>query len=99
MNFDFSLVLKSNIEIHIVFFSQVRRRREELLRAREELEAERARWSSKLSYLEETVLTGIGKELGMFTLEVTGAGVTVTARTLVGGAGRYSGQERGGRSS
>jgi len=78
---------------------QVRRRREELLRAREELEAERARWSSKLSYLEETVLTGIGKELGMFTLEVTGAGVTVTARTLVGGAGRYSGQERGGRSS
>jgi len=43
-----------------------------------------------------------GKELGMFTLEVTGAGVTVTARTgaaLVGGAGRYSGQERGGRSS
>ena len=83
------------------FFSQVRRRREELLRAREELEAERARWSSKLSYLEETVLAGIGKELGMFTLEVTGAGVTVTARTgaLVGGASRYSGQERGGRSS
>lgn len=80
----------------------MRRRREELLRAREELEAERARWSSKLSYLEETVLAGIGKELGMFTLEVTGAGVTVTARTgaaLVGGAGRYSGQERGGRSS
>ena len=80
----------------------MRRRREELLRAREELEAERARWSSKLSYLEETVLAGIGKELGMFTLEVTGAGVTVTARTgaaLVVGAGRYSGQERGGRSS
>ena len=55
----------------------MRRRREELLRAREELEAERARWSSKLSYLEETVLAGIGKELGMFTLEVTGAGVTI----------------------
>merc|ERR1712015_107120 len=35
---------------------QVRRRREQLLRAREELEAERARWSSKLSYLEENVL-------------------------------------------
>ena len=34
----------------------MRRRREELLRAREELEAERARWSSKLSYLEEAVL-------------------------------------------
>ena len=48
----------------------MRRRREQLLRAREELEAERARWSSKLSYLEENVLHGIGKELGMFTLEV-----------------------------
>merc|ERR1719384_919143 len=54
---------------------QVRRRREELLRAREQLEAERARWSSKLSYIEETVLAGIGKELGMFTLEVTGSEV------------------------
>ena len=80
----------------------MRRRREELLRAREELEAERARWSSKLSYLEETVLAGIGKELGMFTLEVTGSGgITVTSRpsALVGGAGRYSSQERGGRSA
>jgi len=78
---------------------QVRRRREELLRAREELEAERARWSSKLSYLEETVLSGIGKELGMFTLEVTGGAVVVTSRTtaMVGGAG--AGHERGGRSA
>jgi len=41
------------------------------LRAREQLEAERARWSSKLSYLEETVMAGIGKDLGMFTLEVS----------------------------
>merc|ERR1712107_388440 len=65
---------------------QVRRRREELLRAREQLEAERARWSSKLSYLEETVMAGIGKDLGMFTLEVTGNSVVVTARVsaLVG---------------
>ena len=54
-----------------IFQSQVRRRREELLRAREQLEAERARWSSKLSYLEETVMAGIGKDLGMFTLEVS----------------------------
>jgi len=78
---------------------QVRRRREELLRAREELEAERARWSSKLSYLEETVLSGIGKEMGMFTLEVTGGAVVVTSRTtaMVGGAG--AGHERGGRSA
>jgi len=70
-----------------------------LLRAREELEAERARWSSKLSYLEETVLSGIGKELGMFTLEVTGGAVVVTSRTtaMVGGAG--AGHERGGRSA
>ena len=28
------------------------------------------RWSSKLSYLEETLLAGAGKDLGMFTLEV-----------------------------
>jgi len=58
---------------------QVRRRREQLLRAREELEAERARWSSKLSYLEENVLHGIGKELGMFTLEVRDNTVVVTS--------------------
>ena len=92
MNFDFSLVLKSNIEIHIVFFSQVRRRREELLRAREELEAERARWSSKLSYLEENVLHGIGKELGMFTLEVRDNTVVVTStsRLLTAGGAEKS---------
>jgi len=81
---------------------QVRRRRDELMRAREELEAERARWSSKLSYLEETVLAGIGKELGMFTLEVTGGAVTVTSRTTAlvgGGAARFADQEPGGRSA
>merc|ERR1712107_971971 len=37
---------------------QVQRRKAQLLREREQLEAERARWSSKLSYLEETVLAG-----------------------------------------
>ena len=81
----------------------MRRRREQLLRAREELEAERARWSSKLSYLEENVLHGIGKELGMFTLEVTDNAVVVTSRltkpgllaAAVGGAEK---QPRGGRS-
>merc|ERR1719282_2280181 len=81
---------------------EVRRRRDELMRAREELEAERARWSSKLSYLEETVLAGIGKELGMFTLEVTGGAVTVTSRTTAlvgGGAARFADQEPGGRSA
>ena len=57
----------------------MRRRREQLLRAREELEAERARWSSKLSYLEENVLHGIGKELGLFTLEVREDTVVVTS--------------------
>merc|ERR1719245_1283053 len=68
---------------------EVRRRREKLLRAREELEAERARWSSKLSYLEETVLHGIGKELGMFTLEVRDNSVVVrsTARLLAAAGG------------
>ena len=67
----------------------MRRRREKLLRAREELEAERARWSSKLSYLEETVLHGIGKELGMFTLEVRDNSVVVrsTARLLAAAGG------------
>lgn len=67
------------------------------------MEAERARWSSKLSYIEETVLAGIGKELGMFTLEVTGSEVKVVTQrmAMVGGAGagRYADQERGGRSA
>ena len=48
----------------------MQRRKSQLLREREQLETERARWSSKLSYLEETVLAGAGKSLGMFTLEV-----------------------------
>jgi len=82
---------------------QVRRRKEQLLRAREELETERARWSSKLSFLEQTVLAGIGKDLGMFTLEVTDSSVVVTSRlttshqllAAVGGAEKYP---RGGRS-
>ena len=58
---------------------QVRRRREELLRVFPGSLAERARWSSKLSYLEESVLHGIGKELGMFTLEVREDTVVVTS--------------------
>lgn len=82
---------------------QVRRRKEQLLRAREQLETERARWSSKLSFLEQTVLAGIGKDLGMFTLEVTDSAVVVTSRltnshqllAAVGGAEKYP---RGGRS-
>ena len=56
-----------------------------------------------VSFLESS---SVGTEMttsepSSLTLEVTGAGVTVTARTgaLVGGASRYSGQERGGRSS
>merc|ERR1712018_1037950 len=57
---------------------QVQRRKAQLLREREQLEAERARWSSKLSYLEETVLAGAGKSFGMFTLEVTDNAVVVT---------------------
>ena len=67
------------------------------------MEAERARWSSKLSYLEETVLAGAGKSFGMFTLEVTDNAVVVTSRltkpgllaAAVGGAEK---QPRGGRS-
>lgn len=82
---------------------QVRRRKEQLLRAREQLETERARWSSKLSFLEQTVLAGVGKDLGMFTLEVTDSAVVVTSRltnshqllAAVGGAEKYP---RGGRS-
>jgi hypothetical protein len=60
-----------NSRQHVLF--QVQRRKSQLLREREQLETERARWSSKLSYLEETVLAGAGKSLGMFTLEVRGA--------------------------
>ena len=79
------------------------RAREQLLRAREQLESERASWSSKLSFLEQTVLAGIGKDLGMFTLEVTDSAVVVTSRltnsnqllAAVGGAEKYP---RGGRS-
>jgi len=87
---------------------QVRRRKAQLLRDREQLETERARWSSKLSYLEETVLAGAGKDVGMFTLEVTDTAVVVTSRVVtssfhspglvaaaVGGADK---QARGGRS-
>jgi len=82
---------------------QVQRRKAQLLREREQLEAERARWSSKLSYLEETVLAGAGKSFGMFTLEVTDNAVVVTSRltkpgllaAAVGGAEK---QPRGGRS-
>jgi len=82
---------------------QVQRRKAQLLREREQLEAERARWSSKLSYLEETVLSGAGKSLGAFTLEVTDSAVVVTTRlasprllaAAVGGAEK---QPRGGRS-
>lgn len=82
---------------------QVRRRKAALLREREQLEAERARWSSKLSYLEETLLAGAGKDLGMFTLEVTDTAVVVTTRlrspgllaAAVGGAEKTP---RGGRS-
>ena len=83
--------------------AQVQRRKAQLLREREQLEAERARWSSKLSYLEETVLAGAGKSFGMFTLEVTDNAVVVTSRltkpgllaAAVGGAEK---QPRGGRS-
>merc|ERR1719365_314076 len=82
---------------------QVQRRKAQLLREREQLEAERARWSSKLSYLEETVLAGAGKNFGLFTLEVTDNAVVVTSRltkpgllaAAVGGAEK---QPRGGRS-
>lgn len=82
---------------------QVQRRKAQLLREREQLEAERARWSSKLTYLEETVLAGAGKSFGMFTLEVTDNAVVVTSRltkpgllaAAVGGAEK---QPRGGRS-
>jgi len=82
---------------------QVRRRKEQLLRAREELETERARWSSKLSYLEQTVLAGIGKDLGMFTLEVTDSAVVVTSRLtnshqLLAAVGGAEKDARGGRS-
>merc|ERR1719431_1359713 len=62
---------------------QVRRRKEQLLRAREELETERARWSSKLSFLEQTVLAGLGKDLGMFTLELSDSGIVVRGSTSI----------------
>merc|ERR1719273_2993987 len=63
---------------------QVQRRKAQLLREREQLEAERARWSSKLSYLEETVVAG--------RMNSKPAGLLAAA---VGGAEK---QPRGGRS-
>jgi len=81
---------------------QVRRRKEQLLRAREQLESERAKWSSKLSFLEQTVLAGVGKDLGMFTLEVTDSAVVVTSRLnaqqLLAAVGGAEKSPRGGRS-
>ena len=102
----FLLVCQQLCERHLISnCSQVQRRKAQLLREREQLEAERARWSSKLSYLEETVLAGAGKSFGMFTLEVTDNAVVVTSRmnskpagllaAAVGGAEK---QPRGGRS-
>jgi len=90
---------------------QVRRRKEQLLAEREALEMSRARWSSKLSYLEQGVLAGMGKELGIFTLELTvEGGVVVTGAAtasptplhyqLLGAVGGAEGgaSSRGGRS-
>ena len=80
----------------------MRRRKEQLLRAREQLESERAKWSSKLSFLEQTVLAGVGKDLGMFTLEVTDSAVVVTSRLnaqqLLAAVGGAEKSPRGGRS-
>lgn len=87
---------------------QVRRRKEQLLAEREALEMSRARWSSKLSYLEQGVLAGMGKELGIFTIELTEGGVVVTGAAtnthlpyqLLGAVGGAAGgpSSRGGRS-
>ena len=57
---------------------QVRRLKVALLREREQLEVEKARWASKLSYLEETVLAGTGKNMIMFTLKVSDTAVVMT---------------------
>jgi len=81
---------------------QVRRRKDALLREREQLETERARWSSKLSFLEETVLAAGGKHIGMFTLEVTDTAVVVTTRLsqpglLAAAVGGAEDTPRGGR--
>jgi len=83
---------------------QVRRRKEQLLKEREALETERARWSSKLSFIEQGVLAGLGKDLGMFTLELSDTGIVVRGSTSIGytllGAvgGADDGGARGGRS-
>ena len=56
-----------------------------------------------MSYLEQTVLAGIGKDLGMFTLEVTDSAVVVTSRLtnshqLLAAVGGAEKDARGGRS-
>ena len=48
----------------------VRRRREQLLRERERLEQERRRWSSKLIRMEQFVMSGLGKDIAEFTIQV-----------------------------
>lgn len=48
----------------------VRRRKEQLLRQRQELETERRRWSTKLERIEQFVLGGLGKNVVEYTLQV-----------------------------
>ena len=48
----------------------VRRRKEELMAQRQQLEAERRRWSNKLERIEQFVLAGLGKNMVEYTLQV-----------------------------
>ena len=48
----------------------MRRRKEQLLAQRQQLEAERRRWSNKLERIEQFVLGGLGKNMVEYTLQV-----------------------------
>ena len=49
----------------------MRRRKEQLVKQRQQLEAERQRWSNKLERIEQFVLAGMGKDMREYTLQVT----------------------------
>eukprot|EP00088_Acartia_fossae_P038636 TRINITY_DN4007_c0_g1_i3.p1 TRINITY_DN4007_c0_g1~~TRINITY_DN4007_c0_g1_i3.p1 ORF type:complete len:685 (-),score=234.94 TRINITY_DN4007_c0_g1_i3:566-2458(-) len=67
----------------------VRRRKEELMAQRQELEAERRRWSNKLERVEQFVLPGLGKNMVEYTLQVVDDRVEVSTR-VGGGSGASS---------
>jgi len=67
----------------------VRRRKEQLVKQRQQLEAERQRWSNKLERIEQFVLAGMGKDMREYTLQVVDDRVEVSTR-VGGGGGDHS---------